>query len=73
MNAGSRVARKSAVALLLLGGCASAPGAEEPTPDKKCVDVTTLDDNWDNDMLCTRRDGTTFYTDYAGAKDFLRR
>ena len=32
-----------------------------------CVDVTSYDYNWDNDMLCTRSDGSRFYTDYAGA------
>lgn len=32
-----------------------------------CEDVTTYDYDWDNDMYCTRSDGTSFYTDYAGA------
>jgi hypothetical protein len=35
-----------------------------------CKDVTSYDYNWDNDMLCTRPDGTTFYTDYAGARAY---
>lgn len=35
-----------------------------------CEDVTTYDYNWDNDMKCTRSDGSTFYTDYAGAERF---
>jgi hypothetical protein len=33
-----------------------------------CKDVTTYDQNWNNDMLCTRSDGSTFYTDYEGAR-----
>lgn len=32
-----------------------------------CVDVTSFDYNWDNDMLCTRPDGSQFYTSYGGA------
>ena len=35
-----------------------------------CQDVTSYDHNWNNDMLCTRLDGSTFYTNYAGAKDY---
>lgn len=31
-----------------------------------CQDVTSYDYNWENDVLCTRPDGSTFYTDYAG-------
>lgn len=34
-----------------------------------CKDVTSYDYNWDNDMLCTRPDGSTFYTSYQGARD----
>lgn len=37
-----------------------------------CDDVTSYDDNWDNDMLCTRPDGTQFSTSYDGAKPFTR-
>lgn len=37
-----------------------------------CVDVTSYDYNWDNDMLCTRPDGSKFYTDYAGASRYSR-
>jgi hypothetical protein len=37
-----------------------------------CEDVTSYDYNWDNDMKCTRSDGSTFYTDYAGAERFER-
>jgi micrococcal nuclease len=36
----------------------------------KCEDVTSYDYNWDNDMKCTRSDGSIFYTDYAGAERF---
>lgn len=38
---------------------------------RTCADVTSYDYNWDNDMLCTRLDGTRFYTNYAGADAFL--
>jgi len=37
-----------------------------------CEDVTSYDYNWNNDMLCTRSNGSTFYTDYAGADRFER-
>lgn len=46
----------------------------EDEPDagaKHCEDVTSYDYNWDNDMLCTRPDGSTFYTDYDGARAYL--
>ena len=33
----------------------------------ECVDITSYDFDWSNDMRCTRPDGTVFYTDYAGA------
>jgi hypothetical protein len=39
--------------------------------DVECVDVTSYDYDWSNDMLCTRADGTTFHTDYEGARAFL--
>jgi len=35
-----------------------------------CIDVTSYDNNWDNDMKCTRPDGTVFYTDYEGAAQY---
>ena len=35
-----------------------------------CIDVTSNDRNWDNDMLCTRPDGSKFYTSYSGAKGY---
>ncbi len=35
-----------------------------------CIDVTSYDQNWDNDMLCTRPDGSEFYTDYEGASKY---
>jgi hypothetical protein len=34
----------------------------------RCIDVTSYDHNWNNDVLCTRPDGSTFYTDYAGGR-----
>lgn len=36
-----------------------------------CRDVTSYDYNWHNDVLCTREDGSQFYTDYEGADAFL--
>lgn len=42
----------------------------EPKPKGSCRDVTSYDYNWDNDMLCTRPNGSTFYTDYAGAEAY---
>ena len=36
----------------------------------RCKDVTSYDWNWNNDMKCRRSDGSTFYTDYAGARRF---
>jgi hypothetical protein len=38
----------------------------------RCRDVTTYDYNWNNDMLCTNIDGSTFYTSYGGASAFLK-
>lgn len=60
------------------------PGAQEPIdwdpeiPElnipqigaTRCVDVTSIDYNWYNDMRCTRPDGSVFYTDYRGAAQF---
>lgn len=43
---------------------------EEAQTATGCVDVTTIDSNWDNDMLCTRSDGSQFYMDYEGAARF---
>ena len=36
------------------------------SPKTNCVDVTTYDRNWNNDVRCTRPDGSVFYTNYAG-------
>lgn len=51
-------------------GEGSAPAEEQPQAPAKttCVDVTSYDHNWNNDMLCTRPDGSTFYTNYEGAR-----
>lgn len=50
------------------------PGLE-PTgiddgPEFACVDVTSHDHDWNNDMLCTRSDGSEFHTSYEGAREF---
>lgn len=42
-------------------------GTHVDTQGITCEDVTSYDYNWDNDMLCTRPDGSTFYTSYEGA------
>ena len=38
---------------------------------RRCRDVTSIDQNWDNDMLCARADGSRLYTSYEGADEFL--
>ena len=48
----------------LLAGCSDGLAAGT------CKDQTSYDDNWNNDMLCKRQDGSTFETDYAGAASF---
>jgi hypothetical protein len=40
------------------------PGPSES--DSTCTDVTSYDYDWDDDVLCTRPDGSQFYTNYAG-------
>ena len=35
-----------------------------------CIDVTSYDYNWDNDVKCTNPDGSVFYTDYAGGRKY---
>jgi hypothetical protein len=35
-----------------------------------CRDVTSIDYNWNNDVLCTNLDGSTFYTNYAGGNKY---
>lgn len=46
--------------------------AAEPKPgDRWCRDVTSIDYDWQNDMLCTRPDGSHFYTSYEGAARYL--
>lgn len=42
----------------------------QPSGRGRCVNVTSIDGNYFNDMLCTRNDGSQFYTDYAGANAF---
>lgn len=38
-----------------------------------CVDVTSYDYDWDNDMLCMNLDGTKFSTNYDEARAFAFR
>jgi hypothetical protein len=45
-------------------------GAHRPNA-KYCKDVTSIDYNWQNDMVCFRPDGSQFLTDYQGAWDYL--
>lgn len=52
------------------------PGIEDNWSSKhiaECYDVTSVDYDWTNDMLCINLDGSRFYTDYTGAKDFMDR
>lgn len=42
--------------------------SEPPTQITDCKDVTSYDYNWDNDMLCTRPDGSKYYTSYEGSQ-----
>lgn len=44
--------------------------SQSPPPKVTCEDVTSYDYNWDNDVLCTNPDGSTFYTDYAGGRKY---
>lgn len=36
--------------------------------NSKCTDVTSIDYDWSDDVLCTRPDGSQFYTNYAGGR-----
>jgi hypothetical protein len=60
----SRVLAAGALALALLASACSGPS------NGGCIDVTTYDGDWNNDMKCKRQDGTVFYTDYSGARAF---
>lgn len=40
--------------------------SQQNSASTTCKDVTSYDYNWQNDVLCTRPDGSQFYTDYAG-------
>ena len=45
------------------------PEIHSPTQsdsNSKCTNVTSYDYDWDDDVLCTRSDGSQFYTNYAG-------
>lgn len=42
------------------------PGQAEA--NSKCIDVTSIDYDWNDDVLCTRPDGSQFYTNYTGGK-----
>jgi len=42
------------------------PGQAEG--NSKCTDVTSIDYDWNDDVLCTRPNGTQFYTNYAGGR-----
>jgi hypothetical protein len=41
-----------------------------PEPKVTCRDVTSYDHNWNNDVLCTNPNGSTFYTNYAGGNKY---
>jgi hypothetical protein len=42
------------------------PGQSEA--NSKCIDVTSIDYDWDDDVLCTQPNGSQFYTNYAGGQ-----
>jgi hypothetical protein len=48
----------------VVGGSGSSGG-------RWCEDVTSYDYDWQNDMLCHRPNGSSFYTDYEGADAYL--
>jgi hypothetical protein len=64
------------VLAMSLAGCGGPAGSEPESASLSavgaCEDVTSYDDNWDNDMKCRRSDGSIFYTDYEGAERFER-
>ena len=45
---------------------AAYPGESEL--NSSCTDVTSYDYDWNDDVLCTRKDGSEFYTNYAGGR-----
>lgn len=45
---------------------AAYPGNSEL--NSRCIDVTSYDYDWNDDVLCTRTDGSEFYTNYAGGR-----
>lgn len=65
----TRLDPTSGIVALAAAPAPPAPEAQESVAGT-CEDVTSYDYNWDNDMLCMRPDGSTFYTDYEGAKRF---
>lgn len=50
-----------------------APPRPNVPPPGRCWDITSFDQNWDNDVLCTDFDGSQFHTSYEGADAFLSR
>lgn len=42
-------------------------------PETYCIDVTSYDRNWNNDMKCFEPDGSVFYTDYDDAEQYEER
>ncbi|MBR2841228.1 hypothetical protein IKE80_00355 [Candidatus Saccharibacteria bacterium] len=43
-----------------------------PASRYTCVDVTSYDYDWDNDMYCASPNGTHFYTNYEGAEALMQ-
>lgn len=50
---------------------AEAAMVETQQVTQRCIDVTSYDYDWSNDMQCTRSDRSIFYTSYSGAEAFL--
>jgi hypothetical protein len=71
---GDEAAVKTATVVETFDTIPTTSGSPAPEPADAaagaCEDVTSFDYNWDNDMKCTRSDGSIFYTDYAGAERF---
>ncbi len=56
---------------LILSWCSSRKTSSDVTIKKEyCVDVTSYDNNRDNDMKCYKSNGEVFFTNYETAEVF---
>jgi hypothetical protein len=65
-----RLLVRVSIVVIILGCVVALAGCGYGSAAGTCEDVTSYDWNWDNDMKCTRSDGSIFYTDYEGAERF---